>query len=134
MAVVRIPVAGKAGQNTLVAVSETDHATSTRGNSDGRLRTSVVKVSTAFLLEGYDQRINPNPASEHSTAAALCGTRQGDDAAFTYAVDGVTGYFEWDEQKGQWRWMLDIVTSILIDNENGELLASFRSWIHCTEH
>jgi hypothetical protein len=133
MSVVRIPVAGKAGQNTLVAVSESDHSTASWGSSDGRLRTRVLKVSTAFLLEGYDQRVNPNPASEHSTAAAVGGALQDDDAAFTYAVDGVTGYFEWDVDKKQWRWMLDIATGILVDNENGELRASFRSWILCKE-
>jgi hypothetical protein len=48
-------------------------------------------------------------------------------------VDGVEGYFEWDGGKGQWRWMLDIATNYLVDDESGELHIWFRSWILCKE-
>jgi hypothetical protein len=137
MSVVRIPVTGKplpntpVAPNTIVAVSEPEYKIDRPAVSDGRLQPEVVKVGTAFLLAGSDQRLYP--AFEHSTAVALCGVSQADDAAFTYAVDGVKGYFEWDGVKGQWRWMLDIATNYLVDDESGEFNMWFRSWILCKE-
>jgi hypothetical protein len=128
MAVIRIPIAGPAPYNTLVIVSETDHEDIPRAAHDGRMHGGTLTVATKFVLQGPPgQRVRPANVP-HSTAVTLRALALGDDTAFTYALNAVSGRFD-----SSGRWWLDIATATLVDDEDGLARASYCSWVLCTE-
>ena len=131
MSVIQIPVTSKSGHNRLASVSEWDRATRPLPDdvSDGRQHSAILTVYTKFLLKN-----SPPAGLEHSTAVVLCNVNQGNYGAFTYAADSVVGYFQWDDDKEKYRWILDIADDLLIDTqEGGGVGIRFQSWILYTD-
>src|SRR5258708_2888890 len=77
--VVRIPVAGPDGYNTLVVVRETFLFEAS--SIDGKLRRYTYSVPTNFVLVGYDPRAT---IWQHSSGASLRLLQSRDDTAGTF--------------------------------------------------
>ena len=86
--VTRIPIAGPAPYNTLVAVSAASFVAngSSYGPSNEIYYYPNVAVGTPFVLQGFDQRVAPQ--FEHSTMVSLVATGPSEDDHFLFAIDG----------------------------------------------
>lgn len=87
--VTRIPIAGPAPYNTLVAVTAMGQVGPGGNFQQGDKNTyrSTNTVSTSFILAGFDQRVTVD--FQHSTTAYLIKTPSAEADNFIYAADGV---------------------------------------------
>jgi hypothetical protein len=123
--VVRIRVHGPKPYNTLVVVRATLPLTRL-GWADGKLRTYRFVIPTAFVLAGFDQRVEP--VVQHSGTAVIQMIQTSAEASFFEGVDAVEGSFD---EAGRWLLTCDVASAW--DDGFSAARGYVSSWVLCHE-
>jgi hypothetical protein len=123
----RIPVAGPEPFNTLVVVrGGALWTTRAPWPSDGDTYRWIATAKTPFILQGFDQRVDP--VFDHSTTVVWQFLNVADDTTFLIAEDAVIeGRFD---EEGRWE-VSTLVAASAGEGMRGQAFVS--SWVLCYE-